>query len=299
MSAQPDTSLRERVARLAGATPVAWVRRTGGYSPAERWVATLPDGSTVFAKAGVSPLTSEWLRREFAVYEAVRARCMPTVLGWEDDPVSPLMLVEDLTYAHWPPPWSYANVEAVREVLAQLAAMPAPAFLHRASEGIFVTGRCWAEVARDPQPFLSLGLVDASWLDAALPHLLGAEAAAQIDGDSVLHMDVRSDNLCFADEDEPVLIDWNHAARGAADVDIAFWLPSLQFEGGPAPETILLHAPEYAALVSGFFAARAGLPNIDDAPFVRRVQREQLSTSLPWAVRALGLPPLKTKARLP
>jgi len=48
-------------------------------------------------------------------------------------------------------------------------------------------------------------------------------------------------------------------------------------------------APEVAAWVSGFFAARAGLPDIPDAPSARRVQREQLSTALPWAQRALHL----------
>jgi hypothetical protein len=50
-------------------------------------------------------------------------------------------------------------------------------------------------------------------------------------------------------------------------------------------------APEIAAWLAGFFAARAGLPIIPDAPLVRRVQREQLSTALPWAQRALGLTP--------
>jgi hypothetical protein len=44
--------------------------------------------------------------------------------------------------------------------------------------------------------------------------------------------------------------------------------------------------------VSGFFAARAGLPDIPQAPFVRRLQREQLSTALPWVQRVLNLPPL-------
>ena len=38
-------------------------------------------------------------------------------------------------------------------------------------------------------------------------------------------------------------------------------------------------------------AARAGLPGISDAPRVRLVQRQQLQTALPWAARALGLPP--------
>ena len=94
------------------------------------------------------------------------------------------------------------------------------------------------------------------------------------------------------DEDEPVLIDWCHAARGPAKLDIAFWLPSLQFECGPEPESILPDEPGYAALISGFFAARAGLAIIPSAPFVRRVQQEQLSTALPWAIRELQLPPL-------
>ena len=43
--------------------------------------------------------------------------------------------------------------------------------------------------------------------------------------------------------------------------------------------------------VSGFFAARAGLPEIPVAPHVRGLQRAQLRAALPWAIRALGLPP--------
>jgi hypothetical protein len=45
-------------------------------------------------------------------------------------------------------------------------------------------------------------------------------------------------------------------------------------------------------LVSGYFAARAGLPTIPSAPRVRDIQRAQLGKALPWAVRALRLPPL-------
>ncbi len=58
----------------------------------------------------------------------------------------------------------------------------------------------------------------------------------------------------------------------------------------PQPEELLPDAPEIAAWVSGYFASRAGLPDIPSAPRVRKVQREQLSTALPWAIRALGLP---------
>jgi len=95
-----------------------------------------------------------------------------------------------------------------------------------------------------------------------------------------------------------VFIDWNHACSANPRLDLGAWLPSLAWEGGPAPERILPDAPEVAAWISGFFASRAGLPQIPDAPYVRKVQREQLSTALPWALRALGLPPLPGLGRV-
>ena len=104
-----------------------------------------------------------------------------------------------------------------------------------------------------------------------------------------MHLDVRSDNLCFVPRGA-VLVDWNCACLANGDLDIGFWLPSLQAEGGPAPEAVVGRRPELAALVSGYFAWRAGLPDIPEAPRVRLVQKQQLGPALAWAVRALGLP---------
>ena len=122
------------------------------------------------------------------------------------------------------------------------------------------------------------------------PPLIDAEESAVLDGPCPTHQDVRSDNLCFR-EGRALLVDWNLAVLAHPDVDIAFWLPSLHAEGGPAPEDILPDAAPLAAVVSGFFAERAGKPPIPTAPGVCRVQREQLRSALPWAARALGLAP--------
>ena len=151
-------------------------------------------------------------------------------------------------------------------------------------------GDDWRDVATDPAPFLALGLCSAAWLDAALPILADAAAAAPLAGDALTHGDIRSDNVCFRDG-RAIVIDWNHAALGNPDADIAFWLPSLHEEGGPAPEAILPDAPGLAAWVAGFFCAHAGGPPIPDAPHVRPLQVRQSRTALPWAARALGLPP--------
>jgi thiamine kinase-like enzyme len=146
----------------------------------------------------------------------------------------------------------------------------------------------WKMVAENPRPFLDLGLVSSDWLYRALPKLREAEGTCRTSGTSVTHFDLRSDNICLAGSGIK-FIDWAEACNGDPNLDLGFWLPSLGFEGGPKPEELLPDSPNIAAWVSGYFAARAGLPNIPDAPFVRRVQREQLSTSLPWAVRTLKL----------
>jgi aminoglycoside phosphotransferase (APT) family kinase protein len=118
--------------------------------------------------------------------------------------------------------------------------------------------------------------------------LLAASEAADLGGSALLHLDVRSDNICFF-HNHAILVDWNWACTGNPDLDLAFWLPSLEIEGGPLPETLLPAAPEMAAVVSGFFASQAGLTPIPDAPHVRTIQLAQLRSALPWAVRALGL----------
>jgi hypothetical protein len=87
-----------------------------------------------------------------------------------------------------------------------------------------------------------------------------------------------------------VLVDWNWAGRGNGILDIAAWLPSLHLEGGPLPDTILPECPHFAALISGYFAARAGLPVEQASVGIRALQLAQLKVALPWVVRALGLP---------
>jgi hypothetical protein len=287
----PSTTLVERVARLTGAVPRHWQSAVGGHTAAGRWVVRLEDGSSVFVKAAATPLAAGWLRDEHRIYRSVSGRFLPVVRGWDDDSDLAILILEDLSAAHWPPPWSAEQITRLRETLAEVAAVPPPDGLMRLEEWRAVlTG--WCRVAADPGPFLSLGLCGQAWLDQALPELLAAERAAALDGDRFLHMDVRSDNVCFAG-DRVVLIDWNWACVGNPRVDIAAWLPSLHAEGGPPPEAILPGEPELAALMSGYFASHAGLPSSDAPPHVRPLQRLQLSTALPWAVRALSLPALR------
>ncbi len=237
--------------------------------------------------------TADWLRDERRVYEALDGHpFLPRSLGWDDDGLAPALVIEDLSGETWPPPWDAARVDAVLATLDAVHTTTPPAGVPPAVESQF--GRDgWPDVMADPQPFLALGICSSAWLEEHLPALADASASAEIGGVSLLHFDVRSDNLCLRG-DRAVFVDWNGACVGNPVLDTAAWLPSLHAEGGPAPHEILPDEtpglPQLASLLAGYFSARAGLSPIPQAPHARPLQLAQSTTALPWAARLLGLP---------
>jgi hypothetical protein len=289
---EPPEDLRRRVASLAGREPVAWRHAAGGYTPAERWVVTFDGGSTAFVKAGaaVNPDTARWLRDEHEIYRTIDASFLPKLLGWDDDgDVGTILLLEDLSAGDWDPVWSPDRVGRVLETLEAIHRSPAPPTLGTL-ESDRATFQGWPDVANDPKPFLQLVGASDTWAERALPALVEAEAAAVFDGQDLMHLDVRSDNICFLG-DRTVFVDWNWACIGNGRLDVVSWLPSLALEGGPRPDEVVDDEPELGAVIAGFFASRAVQPEIPTAPRVRAFQKAQLAVALPWAARMLGLPP--------
>ncbi len=290
----PDDDV-ERMERALGWRPASFRRAAhdrGASDTAARWIVAdglhpEPGGRSAFVKIGATELTAEWTRTEHRHYERIRGPFLPRILGFDDDGHRPALALEDLSDAEWPPPWTSERVSLVLDALAEIRAATPPDGLPRHQPD---DGADWRRVEADPAPFLALRLCSAAWLRAALPSLIDASANAPLAGESLVHLDIRSDNLCFRDG-RAIVIDWNHARLANPDLDVAFWLPSLQSEGGPAPETVLPDAPELAAWVAGFFCSRAGGEPLPEAPHVRPLQHAQSRTALPWAARALGLAP--------
>ncbi len=262
----------------------------GGYTRAERWVVALADGDSCFAKIGTDDHTRRAVADEARFYAACQSDFTPSLLGFDHHPERPMLLLEDLSRAYWPPPWDDELIERVRLTLDRVAATDPPAHLPDLEhQRAFLSG--WRGVEADPIPFLGLELASPAWLEGALPDLVAASDRAVLSGSSLVHFDVRSDNLAFL-TDRTVLVDWTHPAVGNPLLDIVGWLPSLSFEGGPLPDQILgPEATELASLVAGYFAFQAGLPPPPTAPTVRAIQLGTLTVALPWAARLLGLPP--------
>jgi hypothetical protein len=279
------------VARAAGAAATSWEPiESGGYARVNaHWRVVLEDGRTAFVKHALTDEAGEWLRKERLVYESVSGPFLPAYFGAYDEGGTTLLLLEDLSRAEWPPPWSAEGTEAVLGALEALHATRPPDGIEPL-EALREAVVGWSRVAADSEPLLATGLCSRGWLEQALPALLRAGEDAPLAGGDLLHFDVRSDNLCFAD-DRTVLVDWNLACSGNGRFDVAFWLPSLRLEGGPEPWEVLPEAGALAAAVAGFFASRAGLPPPPGAPTVRAFQRAQAEVALPWAARELGLPP--------
>jgi Phosphotransferase enzyme family len=275
-----------------GAAPARWEPVvSGGYgSNTLHWRVELDDGSSVFVKDANDEDAAGWLRDEYRVYRSLEAPFLARFLAWYDRERT-LLVLEDLSAAHWPPPWRRGDVDAVLARLEVVAATPAPPELPPL-EDVRERLNGWNLVADDPRPLLSTGLVTQDWLEAALPALLDAGRACDLSGDALVHLDVRSDNLCFH-EGRVVFVDWNLACVGNPLIDVVAWLPSLRLEGGPDPWHLVPESNGLAALIAGYFASRAGLPTPATAPRVRPFQRAQAEVALPWAARELGLPPPK------
>ncbi len=137
-------------------SPAVWTEVKGGYTPAIRY-AVRSGARRAFVKIATTPLTVTMLRREIKAYNAVSGPFCAKVFGWYDDADQTLLCIEDLSLAHWPPPWRDKHIVAALETIDQLHKTPAMLPSYDAVHGWHRPG--WCVVSSDPWPFLSLGLV--------------------------------------------------------------------------------------------------------------------------------------------
>jgi len=141
--------------------------RGGGYGTnTSKWSVDLDDGRRVFVKLALDEVAAGWLRSEARFYGAVSTSFVPALVAWHDANDDTFLVLEDLTDAHWPPPWSQTQISLVPDTLDAVHATPPPFGLPLLDDmRDHLDG--WPAVAADAEPLLATGLCSVEWLAGA------------------------------------------------------------------------------------------------------------------------------------
>ncbi|HEY9290899.1 MAG TPA: phosphotransferase [Microlunatus sp.] len=285
----PTPALRGLIASALGKAPAAWHKPHTGRSAAS-FVVSFHDGSTAFVKSAVDDQSASQIRTEHEVISTVRSDLVARELAWLDDGERPVLVIEDLSSAHWPADhdpvsWKPGQFDLMFAALNRVAELPPPSSLPLAPSA---SAHYWPLIAEDVEGFLSLGLCSSRWFSAAVDGLAAAERDADLGGEALVHNDVRSDNLCFLGQ-RVVFVDWAQAFRGNPEYDVATAASTLPLEGGPDPFDVLPDGGHWAAFSAGRCVFRA-LHETDAPDWFRRVLQRIAVICLSWASRSLDLP---------
>jgi Phosphotransferase enzyme family len=213
--------VRAAVVGALGSVVVQAESQGSGFTPGFASRLWLADGRIVFVKAADS--RRSWLVESYTL-EAVNLELLPAGipaprvrhrLDLTEGDIDWLVLIFDDVSGRPPSrPWEWAEAERVLAAVRELsvALTPAP------------PGRPWQGFVADffPDP---PGLFDQIATRGLMPDIagrlrqLGMSAVESLGGDTLVHSDLRDDNVILADTGEVWVCDWNWPTRGPIWVD--------------------------------------------------------------------------------
>ena len=283
--------------------------QAGGFSPGIAARIRTADRARYFVKA-VGPLPNPdspgMHRREAQIVAAMPDDvAVPCLLWSHDDEESGWVILafQDIEGRHPRMPWRLEELDLVIDGLAKLAdaltPSPLPVSLAGNARRAFQRGiNGWRQLAEGPPS--DLDRLDA-WSRRNLDRLVELESQAPdaVDGDTLLHLDVRADNILLA-ENRVWLFDWASACVGAPWVDAVGFAPSVAMQGGPPPEQVVARHPSARSAdlanitaavtsVAGYFTRGALQPPPPGLPTLREFQAAQGAVARDWIATRTGL----------
>jgi aminoglycoside phosphotransferase (APT) family kinase protein len=291
--------VRSAVEVLLGAPVVEATSQVGGFSPGTADRVRTADGRRAFVKA-VSPAQNPdspgMHRREARITAALPAHApAPGLLGVHDDGDWVALVLEDVEGRHPVTPWRPDEVARVLATLTSMAHTLTPTPIDHVptvADSLAGDFEGWRNIAADPPSDLddwAAERVDEleAWTDRGL---------AALTGDTLVHLDVRADNLLLGADGRVTVVDWPWACTGPAWLDRLLLLVNVRLYGGDTDDMFRRCVDESGAdrddLVSvlvglaGFFLDNARRPPPPGIPTVRAFQRAQGDVVLAW-LRAL------------
>jgi aminoglycoside phosphotransferase (APT) family kinase protein len=288
-------AVRALVEERCGSPVVDAASQDGGFTPGFASVLTCADGSRHFVKAASTK--AQRLFAESYREEARKLRALPTTvpaprLLWVEEGDWVVLGIEYVEARSPHRPWRQADLDAAMDALEVVASELTPVPDEMSLEPFA------DEVASWP----------AYWqLDSltrlALPHAeeaaaLAARFAEVARGDTVVHTDVRDDNMLVRPDGSAVFCDWNWPTKGAAWLDSLFMLIGPRGDGVDV-DTVLASRPltrgvpaddidSVLALVAGYFLKSADDPVPLTSPHLRDHQRWQGEVVWAWLCERRG-----------
>lgn len=295
--------LRAAVEDRLGSAVLRADNQVGGFSPGLAARCVLADGRRVFLKAvspEQNPQSCRIHRREAEVAARLPAGVpAPRLLDVHDDGRWVVLVLEDIDGRQPDEPWTLESFDRVLPALLEFSASVTPSPVDGLQSVVdrhrpVFSG--WRRLAAGDGDAVRLPDWAASNLDSLAEVESGWEAAAA--GTSLLHADLRADNLLIDADERVWIVDWPWACIGAAFVDLAFLLPSVGI-GGPAPTTVAERHDLFAdvepdalaavvAALAGFFTRSALDPPPPGLPHLRHFQQLQADVALHWLRTLLG-----------
>lgn len=283
--------VRTAIERRIGTRVVADHSQGSGFTPGFASVLVGADGSHLFVKAA-STIAQKMFADSYRV-EATRLRTLPPGtpaprLLWSQETEDWVLL--GIEYVDGRPParpWIEADLELCSQMLLDCARelTPAPGIgVATAAEEFVDWPGLWSRI--DHPRAEEFGALAARYADV-------------LSGETLVHCDVRDDNILILESDagphrtgQAVVCDWNWPVVGAA------WFDSLVLLIGPrgdgldvdafiARHPLLSEVPAEhidiaLALLLGYFAASADLPHRSNSPYLRSAQAWQRDVIDDW-----------------
>jgi hypothetical protein len=291
----PPKVHREIEHRL-GSPVVSATSQAGGFSPgtADRIVTVA--GTRAFLKA-VSPALNEtsadMARKEWGIVTAMPVDApVPRLLHGFDQDDWVVLIFEDVDGRHPRTPWVKDELDAAVTALRDLAHSLTPSPVTdapRAADTLRPGFQGWRHLAADPPADLDPPARDhlGDLVDAA------DRAVAALTGETLVHCDIRADNMLVRPDGSILFVDWPWASIGPAWLDRADLAVNVIVHGGDGDAVLAgLGEPDvvvdYVAALTGFFLDQARMPPPPGLPTVRAFQQAQGDALLPWLRDRLG-----------
>jgi hypothetical protein len=287
-------AVRDAIETALGWPVESAASQAGGFSPGVAARLRGPDGARAFVKAvgaAQNPQSPEIHRQEAVIAAALPPSVPAPRLRWSYDDGDWVALVFDEVDGRLPTlPWQADELARVLDAMHTLATSltPSPVPAAPARTALARLFDAWRDI--DDVAVATMPVEWQSRVDALVALEAGWREA--VEGDTLVHCDIRADNILLHDTGVS-FVDWPWAVLGAAWLDLVLFLPTVAMQGGPDPETLWRAHPlardvdddQLDAVIAaclGLFTRAASRPPEPGLPTLRPFQAAQAEQHRRW-----------------